>query len=110
MKILDELEALERDATPGRLITGYAAPGSIPRLGMSAPDEVFALDGADPYGAAATFARAEDAAHYVALRRAAPALLRVARAAAAVADMWDARGSDELREMRTALAALEATP
>jgi hypothetical protein len=80
MKV-DELERLERAATPGRHTTGEAEHDAIPYVGIGYTDEVYALDSADPHESVATFERPEDAALYAAARNALPALLRVARAA-----------------------------
>jgi hypothetical protein len=134
--MLDELERLERAATPGRHTTGEAEHDAIPYVGIGYTDEVYALDSADPHEPVATFERPEDAALYAAARNALPALLAVARAArearrlaarldelAAVleADINDVEtqtayellGSDEimaLSDLDAALAALEGAP
>ena len=98
MSILDTLEILERDATPGPVAaSNVKGPG--------------ACDIVDEVGDwLAEFERAEDAAHYVAMRNAMPALLELARAvaeerdAAMAGDM--ARFSAAAKRKVEALAAL----
>lgn len=83
--MLEELERLERAATPGRHTTGEAEHDAIPYVGIGYTDEVYALDGADPHEPVATFERPEDAALYAAARNALPALLANQRRIAALA-------------------------
>lgn len=90
--MLDELERLERDATPGPHRVSLKLGGC----------EV--VDGQGEW--LAEFERAEDAEHYAAARNALPALLRVARAARRMTGRtvpdeadWD--------ELEAALAALD---
>ncbi|MFZ1411860.1 MAG: hypothetical protein WAS07_10410 [Micropruina sp.] len=106
--LLDTLEALERQATPGPHRVSLKLGGC----------EV--VDGQGEW--LAEFERAEDAEHYAAARNALPALLRVARAAmdtlAEAEENYADAGRDgetdaycttvSLPELRAALAALDA--
>lgn len=94
---IEELRRLESQATPGPWHIDGAETDNIIAL-RNDKQQVLVINGK----------RRGDAAFIAALRNAAPALLRVAELAAAVADMWDPRGSDEMHELRSALAALEA--
>jgi hypothetical protein len=128
MKV-DELERLERAATPGRHTTGEAEHDAIPYVGIGYTDEVYALDSADPHESVATFERPEDAALYAAARNALPALLRAIKAGRECADDLESvlraryegtldypsqaqrfeRDMEPVRALRAALAALEGT-
>ena len=101
---LDELEALEKAATPGPHATANER----------GPGDCDVVDGTGEW--LAEFERAEDAALFAAARNALPALLRVARAAAQITggpyELTDAHGrvlcaSGDYRALAAALAALK---
>jgi hypothetical protein len=105
--MLDELERLHKAATPGPMQVEWDddAPGGgswivIPT--RSNRQHPLAWTGAGIAGRA-------DADAVNAAMNTLPALLRVARAADAMLDLWDSRGSEEMRELQAALAALTTT-